>query len=268
MERCAEKNIAVVILDRPNPACGEIIEGNILDPKFSSFVGRNQIPMRHGMTMGEMGNFINNSLAKKVNLTVVPMRNWKRSHFFHETKLPWANPSPNLPTSDGSIVFAGSVLFEGTNISEGRGTTRSLEIIGHPKIDPNKFLDMIKPELKKWKIEGCVLRPIYFMPTFQKWAQKSCGGFQIHITDYKKFRPWKLGQFLCQKLYHELKDDFVWKKEPYEYEFEKLAIDLINGTDRIRHWVEQNGSYTELKIMEQEQQKEYLKQRKEALIYR
>ncbi len=159
------------------------------------------------------------------------------------------------------------MLYEGTNISEGRGTTRSLEIIGHPKIEAFSFLDQLKPVLKKAKLEGFVLRPLVFLPTFQKHQGLPCGGYQIHVTDRKKFEPWRLCQTLCREFYHRLGDDFKWKQPPYEYEFHKLPIDLINGTDKLRLWVEKNGHDEDYHHLMLEGSNDYLSKRKTILLY-
>ncbi len=169
---------------------------------------------------------------------------------------------------DAAFPFVATVLFEGTNISEGRGTTRSLEIIGHPKIKPFELLEVLLRELKKTDLEGFILRPLYYMPTFQKHAEISCGGYQIHVVDRLKFRPWKLGQFLCQFLYKHLGADFLWKSPPYEYENDILPIDVINGSDKIRKWVESLGSFEELISLEQKQMDLFLSNRSNCLLYR
>jgi len=267
MKSCQGKDIKIIILDRPNPVGGKIIEGNILEDEYKSFVGHAQIPMRHALTMGEIAKYFKKFLYPKTILEVIPMKGWKREYFFKDTGLPWVNPSPNLPTMDSALTFVGTVLFEGTNISEGRGTTRSLEIIGHPKIEPFLFLEKIKNELDDWDLQGFALRPLYFWPTFQKHAGKSCGGFQIHITDHEKFRPWRLGQFFLKKFKEELGEDFQWNKNPYEYEFDKISIDLINGTDKIRNWVESNEGPRELFLLEGQDLKTYVKLRSQILIY-
>ncbi len=267
MQECEKKGIEVVILDRPNPVGGEIIEGNILEEEFKSFVGIHPIPMRHGLTMGEVGAYYQKYFYPNCSLKVIAMKGWKRSYFFKDTGLPWVNPSPNLPTMEGSLAYVGTVLFEGTNISEGRGTTRSLEVLGHPKIEPWSLHDEIQKDLKKWKLEGFVLRPLIFQPTFQKFSGVPCGGFQIHVTDYKKFRPWRLGQYLVKKFKNHLGDDFKWNTSPYEYEDKKLAIDLINGSDKIRNWVDSKAGLTELLKLENIGRTTYLNQRKSVLIY-
>jgi uncharacterized protein YbbC (DUF1343 family) len=242
LEKCSEKDIEIIVLDRPNPLNGITLEGNLLDPKFASFIGRHPIPVRHGMTLGEVGLMHQRYWAKKrIKYRVIKMLGWERSMFFEDTKLPWLLPSPNLARSESTLTFPATVLFEGTHLSEGRGTTQSLEIVGHPKIEPfSIFEGHLKQALKKARLKGVTLRPITFMPTFQKQAEKVCGGFQIHVTDKKVFQPWRVGQWLLQELYHLMDDDFQWLDPPYEYDYVNLPIDIINGTDRLRHWVENN----------------------------
>lgn len=267
MEKCGKLDINVVIFDRPNPVGGEIVEGNLLEEEFTSFVGRHPIPMRHGMTMGEMALYAKKFQEADCNLTVIQMKNWHRATFFDQTDLTWVPPSPNLPTIDSAFTFVGTVLFEGTNISEGRGTTRSLEIVGHSGIEPFSFHKKISEELCDLKLEGFTLRPIMFMPTFQKLKDTPCGGFHIHVTDKNSFRPWRLGQFLCRKFIEELPQDFKWKEPPYEYEFKKLPIDLINGTDKIRKWVESSDTFEKLLEIETKNLFNYMEKRDNCLLY-
>ncbi len=205
MEACQKKGIEVVILDRPNPINGETLEGNILDPHYSSFVGRHPLPVRHALTMGEVALMHKKFWGgKDCNLRVIEMKGWERWMSFEDTHLPWVLPSPNLATIEAAYTFVGTVLYEGTNISEGRGTTRSLEIFGHPKIEAFSFHEKLKPILKREELKGFVLRPLVFLPTFQKHMGKPCGGFQIHVTDRKTFEPWRLCQFLLREMYKEL----------------------------------------------------------------
>ncbi|MDQ3395392.1 MAG: DUF1343 domain-containing protein [Bacteroidota bacterium] len=267
MEACANKDIDVVILDRPNPINGEIIEGNILDMNYASFVGRHPLPVRHGMTMGEIAQMALKFWNIRCSLQVIPMQGWERWMDFEDTKLPWVMPSPNLPTIEAAFTFVGTVLYEGTNISEGRGTTRSLEIIGHPGIEPYGLQEILEGKFKSYGLHGFTLRPVIFMPTFQKHAGKPCGGYQIHVTDRKKFRPWRLCQVLCQEFYHHLGPQFQWKQPPYEYEYVKMPVDLINGTDKLRSWVEKNGDFGFLDDLEKENQAEFLEKRNEVKIY-
>ena len=244
LEKCANKDIEVIVLDRPNPINGIDVEGNLLELEFESFVGRHSIPMRHGMTMGEVALMHQNLWTnKKTNLKVIKMLNWEREMFFEDTKLPWLLPSPNLARSESACTFPSTVLLEGTNLSEGRGTTQSLEIVGHPKIEPFSFYENhLSNVIKSTRLEGFVLRPITFLPTFQKYANQVCGGFQIHITNKKVFKPWRVGQLVLREFYHYLGNDFEWNKKPYEYNFTQLPIDLINGSSKLRHWVENNDN--------------------------
>jgi len=268
MEKCQKKDIEILILDRPNPVGGEMIEGTILLPDYKSFVGVYPIPQRHGMTMGEVGLFGKKSLGVDANVKVIEMKNWKRSMYFRDTNLPWVLPSPNLSTMESAITFVGTVLFEGTNVSEGRGTTRALELAGFPGIEPFSFTERVHQKLKSEGLtEGYNLRPIVFLPTFQKHQGKNCGGIHIHPTENHKFRSWAVSQMICREFYHELKSEFKWNDKPYEYEFHKLAIDLINGTDTVRLWVEKNGSLDELNRLEKVGYDHYLGLREKALIY-
>lgn len=244
LEKCVGKDIEILVLDRPNPLNGVDVEGNLLELEFESFIGRHPIPVRHGMTIGEIALMHQEFWAtSKMNLSIIKMQNWKRDMNFEHTKLPWLLPSPNLARTESAFTFPASVLFEGTNLSEGRGTTQPLEIVGHPKIEPFSFYDNhLKRALKNSGLAGFVLRPIMFLPTFHKHSGLVCGGFQIHITDNKTFKPWRVGQLLLRELYHHLEGDFEWLRPPYEYNYEKEPIDIINGSDKLRNWVENNDS--------------------------
>jgi uncharacterized protein YbbC (DUF1343 family) len=244
LEKCIHKGIEIIVLDRPNPLNGIDIEGNLLESDFESFIGRHPIPARHAMTIGEVALMHQKYWTKeKANLRIIKMQDWNRNMYFNDTQLPWLLPSPNIARPESTLTFPAMVLFEGTNLSEGRGTTQPLEIVGHPKIEPFYVYDKILLEsLKKSKLEGFAIRPIVFTPTFDKFKDKVCGGFQIHITDRKKFKPWRVGQFIMRELYHNLAPDFKWKKPPFEYNYTQLPIDLINGTDKLRIWLERNES--------------------------
>lgn len=267
LDKCIGKNIEIVILDRPNPINGKDIEGNILEPEFASFVGLHKIPMRHGMTIGELALMHQKYWAnEKVNLRIIKMQGWKREMFFEDTGLPWILPSPNLARAESTFTFPATVLFEGAMISEGRGTSQPLEIVGHPKIEPFSFYaKKLKASVKESKLEGFILRPITFLPTFQKFENQVCGGYQIHITNKKTFKPWRVGQFLMRELYHHLGDDFEWKTTPYEYNFKQNPFDIINGTDKLRHWLENNDSIERLDSFED--QTEYIQQLNEIKLY-
>jgi len=243
LEKCSDKNIDIVILDRPNPLNGITLEGNILDLKFSSFIGRHPMPVRHGLTIGEVAlmhqKYWSNSSA---TMEIIKMENWNRSMYYEDTKLPWLLPSPNIARVESTFTFPATVFFEGTNLSEGRGTTQPLEIFGHPKIDSFYFFEKhLKTVVKNSKLEGFSVRPINFLPTFHKHQDSLCGGFQIHVTDKQKFKPWRVGQLMLREMYHYLGEDFQWLNPPYEYNYTQMPIDIINGTDVLRHWVEKKG---------------------------
>jgi uncharacterized protein YbbC (DUF1343 family) len=268
MEACQKKGIEVVILDRPNPINAHKLEGNILDLNFASFVGRHPIPVRHALTMGEVAKMHQKYWGgKDCHLTVIEMKGYDRKMSYEDTGLPWVLPSPNLATIEAAYTFVGTVLYEGTNISEGRGTTRSLEIIGHPKIEAFGFHEKLKSVLKEARLEGFVLRPLVFLPTFQKHMGKPCGGYQIHVTDREKFEPWRLCQYLLREMYHELGPEFAWKQPPYEYEYHKMPVDLINGTDELRLWVQNRGSEDDYQRIMKKGQDQFAEQRKSILMY-
>lgn len=267
MEACVENGIEVIVLDRPNPINGNDIEGNILDLDFHSFIGRHPLPMRHGLTIGEVALMAQKYWGIECDIRIIKMQGWQRTMKFQDTQLPWVFTSPNLHNIDTAFIFPGSVLFEGTNISEGRGTTKSLEMIGHPKLNHYELIKQLQEYFRQNKLEGFILRPLSFIPIFQKHKDRLCNGYQIHITNYAKFKPWAIGQVLCQKLYYFLGDDFQWKNPPYEYEFDLMPIDILNGSDCIRKWVESNGSFEELLELETIGREEYKDNKSEILLY-
>lgn len=268
LEKCHKRDITIIVLDRPNPVGGEILEGNVLEDKWQSFVGKLPIPQRHGMTMGEVGHFAVMTKNLDVDYKVIEMKQWKRNQFFKDTYLPWVNPSPNLPTMEGAITFVGTVLFEGTNISEARGTTRSLEMAGHPKIEAFEFTDHMNKLLQEFHLDdGITFRPQVFFPMFQKFAGSPCGGVHMHILNEQKARPWLVTQLLCREFYHLLGTDFKWNDKPYEYEHDRLAIDLINGSEEARIWVEKKGSFSELCAINELGHQSYRKQFEKIKIY-
>ena len=189
MQACLEMNKSVVVLDRPNPIGGHITEGPVLDTTYASFVGLRPLPVRHGMTIGEIGNYLRNEFYPSLDFHVIPMQGWKRKIWFNDTGLPWVMPSPNMPTLDTAAVYPGTCLLEGTNLSEGRGTTRPFEIFGAPFIDP----EILVSHLNQFRLPSVMFRPMYFQPSFQKHAGKLCGGAQIHVLNAEKFKPFKTG---------------------------------------------------------------------------
>ena len=236
MQACDEMGKSVVILDRPNPIGGDLTEGPVLDMTYTSFVGQRPLPVRHGMTIGETGAYLKNEFYSSLDFRVIPMQGWKRDACFDETGIPWVMPSPNMPTIDTAIVYPGICLIEGTDLSEGRGTTRPFEIFGAPFIEPEALVK----ELQAFKLSGAVFRPLYFQPAFQKHAGKLCGGAQIHVMDREKFKPFKTGTAIIKAVHDLYPEHFKWKQPPYEYETEKMPIDILAGTDRFRKDIE-NG---------------------------
>lgn len=224
----------VVILDRPNPINGRTVEGNCLKPDCRSFVGRYALPMRHALTIGELAKLFNEHFEIGCDLEIIPLKGWKRSMFFPQTGLPWVAPSPNLPNPVSAMVYPGQVLWEGTNVSEGRGTTLPFELFGAPYLNVAKIISTIGSE----SIPGIVLRPVVFEPTANKWQAQSCQGFQIHVTHPDKFRPYETSLRLLQAVIFHHKETFEWKQPPYEYETRRLPIDLIVGDRKIRKRLE------------------------------
>lgn len=234
MAACAQEGVGVVILDRPNPLGGVVVEGNTSELSFRSLIGWWPLPMRHGLTAGEIARKAVQEWGIACDLQVISLENWKREHYFDETGLPWVQPSPNLPTLDTALVYPGMVLFEGTNLSEGRGTTRPFELIGHPKLDAFALVDWMEGVQREQNLAGFVLRPTSFVPTFDKHVDAVCHGIQIHVTDRRVFRPWATGQWLLKGAYQLLGTEFSWRQPPFEYVDHLLPIDLLNGTDRFR----------------------------------
>lgn len=265
IESCAEMKKAVVILDRPNPLGGLLTEGPVLDMDFSSFVGMRQLPVRHGMTMGEIAGYLKSSFYPSLDLHVIPMKGWKRDMWFDETGLPWIMPSPNMPTLDTAIVYPGMCLLEGTNLSEGRGTTRPFEILGAPFIEAGD----LSGRLSEFKLPGVVFRPMYFQPTFQKFSGQLCGGVQLHITARDRFRPFLTGAAVIKTAHDMYPEDFKWRMPPYEYEAEKMPIDILAGTDRFRRDIEEGDSLESMEKWWQEQSREFnRKVRARYLMYK
>lgn len=224
----------VVVCDRPNPINGNAIEGNITEHEFKSFVGQFELPTRHGMTTGELALMFNEHFGIGCELEVVKMEGWRREMWFEDTGLPWVLPSPNMPTVDTAVVFPATVHIEGTELSEGRGTTKPFEINGAPFIDAYDWA----AALEAYNFPGVVFRQTNFIPTFQKWAGKLCGGVQIHVTDREAFTPVIVGIAMIKTAYDLYSDHFEWKRDPYEYVFDQNPFDVVCGTDKIRQAIE------------------------------
>ena len=234
LRAAARHGLPVVVCDRPNPIGGADVEGPVLEPGFESFVGQFPIPMRHGMTIGELARLFNEHFGLGAKLEVVAMQGWTRGAWFDETGLPWVLPSPNLPTLDSATVYPGTVLFEGVSISEGRGTTRPFEFVGAPGVDPERFAD----GLNRRGLPGVHFRPALFEPTFHKHAHTACGGCQIHVTDRGRFAPVRTGVTLLEAFRRDSRAAFAWREPPYEYEYTRPPIDILAGSDALRMAIE------------------------------
>jgi uncharacterized protein YbbC (DUF1343 family) len=234
LEACAEAGKRVVILDRPNPIGGVVREGSILDDAYRSFVGMAPIPMRHGLTLGELAIFCRANEGLDLEMDVIWMEGWRRRMWFDQTGLPWVLPSPNMPTLDTALVYPGFCLLEGTNLSEGRGTTRPFEICGAPWLDGPR----LAARLAGWDLPGCLARPLAFQPAFQKHAGQRCGGVQVHVTDLETFRPVLAAVSFLAAAREQDPEAFAWKQPPYEYESERLPIDILAGGPALRQALE------------------------------
>ena len=230
----AKAGIPVIVCDRPNPIGGLGVEGPMLVPGFESFVGLYPIPMRHGLTIGELARLFNETFSLGADLTVEPMSGWSRGAFWDETGVPWVLPSPNMPTLDTAIVYPGQVLFEGTLLSEARGTTRPFELCGAPGLDPT----VLAAKLNGYRLPGVVFRPVSFEPTFHKHAKTLCHGVQLHVTDRRTFES----VLATTAVLHEMRQmnpaEFAWRPPPYEYEHTLLPIDILAGNATYREDIE------------------------------
>jgi len=264
LRACAKHKINIIVCDRPNPIGGLDVEGPMLVPGNESFVGQFPIPMRHGMTIGELANFFNEYFEIHAPLEIIRMEGWNRSMYFDQTGLPFVMPSPNIPTLDSAIVYPGTVLFEGTNASEARGTTRPFELIGAPWVDAERFADAMNAR----QLPGVHFRPAVFEPTFQKHAKKTCGGCQIHVLDRKTFKPVLTGVALIDAIKAAGPKDFGWRKPPYEYEHEKEPIDILAGSPALRIAIDSGKKAEELVTVWERESKPFEEVRAEYLVYR
>jgi len=263
LQAAAEYGKRVVVLDRPNPLGGKAVEGNILDPECASFVGLYPLPMRHGLTFGELALYVNQEFRLGAELEVVPLQGWKRSMLFRDTGFPWVFPSPNMPTPETALVYPGQVIWEGTNISEGRGTTLPFELVGAPFWEHDQILQA----LEQADLPGCFLRPLVFEPTSGKWAGRACVGFQLHVTDARTFLPYRTSLALLQAAFQLYPQDFRYKDPPYEYEYERLPMDLILGDQKVRKELEAGLPLCEIEAGWQEGLQEFMHVRAKYLLY-
>jgi uncharacterized protein YbbC (DUF1343 family) len=253
----------VVVCDRPNPIGGIAVEGPMLERGFESFVGLYPIPMRHGMTIGELARLFNEHFAIGADVEVVTMEGWRRGMYSDQTGVPWVLPSPNVPTVDSAVVYPGTVLFEGTNVSEGRGTTRPFELVGAPWVTAEPFADA----MNGLQLPGVRFRPAVFEPTFHKHAKTSCGGCQIHVLDRETFRAVETGVALLGAFRAADSRQFQWREPPYEYEHTKLPIDILAGSSRLREQIDAKVAAREIARSWEKGVAEFDKLRSRFLLY-
>lgn len=263
MRAAARQGKKVIVCDRPNPISGAAVSGNVLNSEFSSFVGQFPIPTRHGMTVGELAQMFNQHFKIGCDLEVVTMSGWQREFWHDDTDAPWVLPSPNMPTLDTATVFPATVHFEGTQMSEGRGTTRPFELIGAPYVDPDEYAD----HLNSLRLPGVYFRACIFRPTFQKHAGASCGGVQIHVVDRLQFEPVEAGIAMVKTAHDLYRGDFLWKEPPYEYVYDKNPFDVICGTDEIRNAFERGTKRAEIVSSWTPALNDFIKLRREFLLY-
>jgi uncharacterized protein YbbC (DUF1343 family) len=262
--RAAKRHgVTVIVCDRPNPIGGVEVEGPTLERGFESFVGQFAIPMRHGMTIAELARLFNEHFGIGADLEVVTMDGWPREQYWDETGLPWVMPSPNVPTDETAVVYPGTVLFEGTMLSEGRGTTRPFELLGAPWIEAEPFAD----RMNEIGLAGVHFRPAVFEPTFQKHCKVTCGGCQIHVTDRRAFRSVAAGASLIREFCAMRPDRFAWRQPPYEYEHDKMPIDILAGNAMFRAQIEDQVPLDEIVGSWEAGEDAFRKVREEYLLY-
>jgi uncharacterized protein YbbC (DUF1343 family) len=264
MRACAKAHKQFIVLDRPNPIGGVHVEGGAIQPGFESFVGLVSCPNRHGMTAGEIARWRHAAEGMDLELAVLAMRGWERDLYFEHTGLPWVLPSPNMPTIDTALVYPGMCLVEGTELSEGRGTTRPFEWSGAPWIDGHR----LARDMEAMDLPGCKLRPVVFTPTFHKHAMKANGGVQIHVTNSDAFRPYRTGVAFLKACHDQAPDRFQWRAKAYEFVDQIPAIDLLCGTAAVREGIEAGASIDDLAARWPRDEGAFLDEREPYLLYK
>jgi uncharacterized protein YbbC (DUF1343 family) len=257
------QGLPVIVCDRPNPIGGVDVEGPMLLRGFESFVGLYPIALRHGMTIGELARMFNEHFGIGANLEVIAMEGWRRDEYHDTAGAPWVMPSPNIPTLDSAIVYPGTVLFEGTSVSEGRGTTRPFELVGAPGVIAERFAE----EMNRRRLPGVVFRPTVFEPTFHKHAKETCGGCQIHVLDRREFRPVITGVALIAAFRAADPQGFGWREPPYEYEEKKRPFDILAGSPRLREQIEAGVATEEIARSWEAEVAQFVKVRSRFLMY-
>jgi len=253
----------IFVLDRPNPLNGVAVQGPLINSGYESFVGLYSLPVRHGMTMGEVCNLLNEKYHLGADISVIKIQGWSRAKYADETGVFWTIPSPNMPCLSTALVYPGMCLLEGTNISEGRGTTRPFEIFGAPWIQPQQLVRV----LDKCNIRGVVFRPTYFMPTFHKFSGQLCGGVGIHVTNRRQFAPVTTGIEIIKQIHELYPDKFRWRQPPYEFEKEKMPFDILIGNNWVRKAIESNASTNSIEKRWQPELLRFRRLRRKYLLY-
>jgi uncharacterized protein YbbC (DUF1343 family) len=264
LKAAARVGLPVIVCDRPNPIGGVAVEGPMLRAGFESFVGLFPIPLRHGLTIGELARLFNDHFKLGADLDVVPMAGWSRPQYWDDTRLPWIIPSPNMPTIETAIVYPGQVLIEGTQLSEGRGTTKPFELVGMAGIDAQVFAD----RLNAYRFAGVYFRPVYFEPTFHKFAKETCGGCQVHVTDRTTFEPVLATAAILHQFHALAPNRFAWRQPPYEYEHDKMPIDILAGSSDLREQIEAGDDPRAIAESWNDELAAFRTVREEVLLYR
>lgn len=263
LETAARTNTQVLVCDRPNPIDGVTVEGGGITSGYESFVGRHDVAVRHGMTIAELLTLCVSELSLDVDLHVLPMEGWRRTMHFGDTALPWVLPSPNMPSEQTAAVYPGMCLVEGTRLSEGRGTTRPFEWFGAPYIDPGRLARAMDAAA----LPGVAFRPTFFKPSFHKHANRTCGGVQIHVRDRLRFQPYRTAVALLMAVRRLWPQHFAWRTEPYEFVSDRLAIDLLSGSDVLRRTIEEGGTLADLVPTWSSHEAEFRLRRRPHLLY-
>jgi uncharacterized protein YbbC (DUF1343 family) len=261
MHKAAQFEKKLIVLDRPNPINGVDLEGPMLQREFESFVGLFPIPIRHGMTIGELAQLFAAEFRFGVDLEVIKMKGWKRQFWFDETGLAWIAPSPNMPTLQTATAYPGMCLLEGTNLSEGRGTTKPFEYFGAPWLHQERVLAELK------ELPGCRLRPICFKPLWSKYCNTACMGFQLHVTDRSSFPAVKVALAIIRAIRKTHPDDFKWREPPYEFEEKKQPFDILIGNSEVRAMIDRGDAMPAIEKMCESQMESFRELRNRYLLY-
>ena len=263
LERAALAGTPVLILDRPNPIGGAAVEGPINTRPMRSFVGYYELPVRHGLTLGELAEWANSYYSLGARLRVIPVRGWRRDRYFDQTGLPWVLPSPNMPSLETALVYPGACLLEGTNLSEGRGTTKPFELFGAPYLNADELVRRMSAE----KLLGVGFRPTRFIPTFHKWAGRICHGMQVHVLDRQLFKPWLTYVLILRHIFDMHPEDFAWRTETYEFVSDRPAIDLLLGDPKLREAIENGASRADFEVWGREAIMDFERSRRAFALY-